>query len=134
MRERRPVHERFFAARPWSFLAGGLLPLACVRNFAAHRRAPALWRAASTGWSICACGGRVRRGAGSFGARRVTQRDDQRQYDRVVRAANRHGISLMRTMKEDPRWPADPSAEPAWGTPEGGAVRVGNPFRVEVGP
>ena len=35
MRERRPVHERFFAARPWSFLAGGLLPLACVRNFAA---------------------------------------------------------------------------------------------------
>ena len=35
VRERRPVHERFFAARPWSFLAGGLLPLACVRNFAA---------------------------------------------------------------------------------------------------
>jgi SAM-dependent methyltransferase len=34
VRERRPVHERFFAARPWSFLAGGLLPLACVRNFA----------------------------------------------------------------------------------------------------
>ena len=35
VRERRPVHERFFAARPWSFLAGGLLPLVCVRNFAA---------------------------------------------------------------------------------------------------
>jgi SAM-dependent methyltransferase len=35
VRERRPVHERFFAARPWSFLAGGLLPLACVRNFTA---------------------------------------------------------------------------------------------------
>jgi SAM-dependent methyltransferase len=34
VRERRPVHERFFAARPWSFLAGGLLPLACVGNFA----------------------------------------------------------------------------------------------------
>lgn len=34
VRERRPVHERFFAARPWSFLAGGLLPLVCVRNFA----------------------------------------------------------------------------------------------------
>lgn len=33
VRERRPVHERFFAARPWSFLAGGLLPLACARNF-----------------------------------------------------------------------------------------------------
>lgn len=35
VRERRPVHERFFAARPWSFLAGGLLPLVCVRNFSA---------------------------------------------------------------------------------------------------
>lgn len=34
VRERRPVHERFFAARPWSFLVGGLLPLVCVRNFA----------------------------------------------------------------------------------------------------
>lgn len=34
VRERRPVHRRFFAARPWSFLAGGLLPLACARNFA----------------------------------------------------------------------------------------------------
>jgi hypothetical protein len=33
-RERRPVHELFFRARPWSFLAGGLLPLLCVRNFA----------------------------------------------------------------------------------------------------
>jgi SAM-dependent methyltransferase len=32
--ERRPVHQRFFAARPASFLAGGLLPLACPRNFA----------------------------------------------------------------------------------------------------
>jgi SAM-dependent methyltransferase len=34
VRERRPVHERFFAARPMSFLVGGLLPLVCVRNFA----------------------------------------------------------------------------------------------------
>jgi SAM-dependent methyltransferase len=34
VRERRPVHERFFAARPWSFAAGGLLPLVCPRNFA----------------------------------------------------------------------------------------------------
>ncbi|HSJ73441.1 MAG TPA: class I SAM-dependent methyltransferase, partial [Miltoncostaeaceae bacterium] len=32
--ERRPVHERFFAARPASFLAGGLLPLVCPGNFA----------------------------------------------------------------------------------------------------
>jgi SAM-dependent methyltransferase len=32
--ERRPVHERFFAARPASFLAGGLLTLVCPRNFA----------------------------------------------------------------------------------------------------
>lgn len=34
VRQRRPVHERFFAARPWSFLAGNLLPLVCVGNFA----------------------------------------------------------------------------------------------------
>ncbi|HMN99040.1 MAG TPA: class I SAM-dependent methyltransferase [Miltoncostaeaceae bacterium] len=33
VRERRHVHERFFAARPWSFLVGGLLPLVCARNF-----------------------------------------------------------------------------------------------------
>lgn len=33
VRERRPVHERFFAARPASFLAGALLPLVCARNF-----------------------------------------------------------------------------------------------------
>jgi len=33
VRERRPVHERFFAARPWSFLIGGLLPVVCARNF-----------------------------------------------------------------------------------------------------
>jgi SAM-dependent methyltransferase len=33
VRERRPVHERFFAARPWSFLVGGMLPLVCARNF-----------------------------------------------------------------------------------------------------
>lgn len=32
--ERRPLHERFFAARPWSFLAGPLLAPACTRNFA----------------------------------------------------------------------------------------------------
>jgi SAM-dependent methyltransferase len=32
--ERRPVHERFFAARPASFAVGGLLPLVCARNFA----------------------------------------------------------------------------------------------------
>lgn len=34
VRERRPMHERFFGARPLSFAAGGLLPLVCVRNFA----------------------------------------------------------------------------------------------------
>lgn len=34
VRERRPVHERFFRARPFAFLVGGLLPLVCVRNFA----------------------------------------------------------------------------------------------------
>jgi SAM-dependent methyltransferase len=34
VRERLPVHERFFAARPLSFLAGGLLPLVCAANFA----------------------------------------------------------------------------------------------------
>lgn len=33
VRERWPVHRRFFAARPLSFLAGNLLPLACARNF-----------------------------------------------------------------------------------------------------
>lgn len=32
-REARPVHERFFAARPWSFAVGPLLPLVCTRNF-----------------------------------------------------------------------------------------------------
>jgi SAM-dependent methyltransferase len=32
--QRRPVHERFFAARPASFLAGGLLAAVCPRNFA----------------------------------------------------------------------------------------------------
>ncbi len=35
VRERRQVHRRFFAARPLSFLAGPLLPLACARNFVA---------------------------------------------------------------------------------------------------
>jgi SAM-dependent methyltransferase len=34
VRERRPVHRRFFAARPLSFLAGGLLALVCPGNFA----------------------------------------------------------------------------------------------------
>lgn len=34
VRERRPVHERFFAARPWSFLAGPVLGAVCARNFA----------------------------------------------------------------------------------------------------
>ncbi len=33
VRERWPVHRRFFAARPLSFLVGGLLPLVCVGNF-----------------------------------------------------------------------------------------------------
>lgn len=33
VRERRPVHDRFFGARPWSFALGCLLPLACARNF-----------------------------------------------------------------------------------------------------
>jgi SAM-dependent methyltransferase len=37
VRERRPVHARFFGARPLSFLAGGLLPLVCVRNFVTMR-------------------------------------------------------------------------------------------------
>lgn len=37
VRERRPVHARFFGARPLSFLAGGLLPLVCVRNFTTVR-------------------------------------------------------------------------------------------------
>ncbi len=34
VRERLPVHRRFFAARPLSFLVGGLLALVCPRNFA----------------------------------------------------------------------------------------------------
>ena len=34
VRERRPVHARFFGSRPWSFVLGGLLPLVCVPNFA----------------------------------------------------------------------------------------------------
>lgn len=38
-RERLPVHERFFAARPWSFAIGPLLPLICTRNFASVARA-----------------------------------------------------------------------------------------------
>ena len=33
VRERRPVHARFFAVRPLSFLAGALLPVFCVGNF-----------------------------------------------------------------------------------------------------
>ncbi len=33
VRERLPVHDRFFRARPLSFLAGGLLPLVCAGNF-----------------------------------------------------------------------------------------------------
>lgn len=33
VRERRPVHEPFFRMRPLSFVAGGLLPLVCARNF-----------------------------------------------------------------------------------------------------
>jgi SAM-dependent methyltransferase len=32
--ERRPLHQAFFAARPASFLAGGLLPLVAPGNFA----------------------------------------------------------------------------------------------------
>lgn len=35
VRERRPLHERFFAARPASFALGWALPLACPRNFRA---------------------------------------------------------------------------------------------------
>jgi SAM-dependent methyltransferase len=34
VRERAPIHRRFFGARPLSFLAGGLLALVCPRNFA----------------------------------------------------------------------------------------------------
>lgn len=33
VRERLPVHRWFFAARPWSFALGNLLPLVCVANF-----------------------------------------------------------------------------------------------------
>lgn len=33
VRERLPVHRWFFAARPWSFAVGNLLPLVCVPNF-----------------------------------------------------------------------------------------------------
>lgn len=33
VRERLPVHRRFFGARPLSFLVGSLLPVVCVRNF-----------------------------------------------------------------------------------------------------
>jgi SAM-dependent methyltransferase len=33
VRERRPVHQWFFRARPLSFLVGALLPVVCVRNF-----------------------------------------------------------------------------------------------------
>ena len=33
VRERRPVHGRFFRTRPWSFVVGGLAPLVCARNF-----------------------------------------------------------------------------------------------------
>ena len=32
-RERRPVHDRFFALRPWSFALGGALRWICPRNF-----------------------------------------------------------------------------------------------------
>jgi SAM-dependent methyltransferase len=35
VRERRPLHERFFAARPASFALGWALPFACPRNFRA---------------------------------------------------------------------------------------------------
>lgn len=35
VRERRPLHARFFAARPASFALGWALPLVCPRNFAA---------------------------------------------------------------------------------------------------
>jgi hypothetical protein len=38
-RERRPVHARFFAARPWSFALGPFLPLVCTRNFTRVERA-----------------------------------------------------------------------------------------------
>jgi len=34
VRERRPVHRAFFAARPWSFLFGNLLFAVCAGNFA----------------------------------------------------------------------------------------------------
>jgi len=41
-RERLPVHAAFFAARPWSFAAGGLLALVCPWNFRRSRTRPPL--------------------------------------------------------------------------------------------
>ncbi len=40
--ERLPVHDAFFALRPWSFLVGGLLALICPWNFRRSRTLPAL--------------------------------------------------------------------------------------------
>ena len=51
-----------------------------------------------------------------------------------VRAANRHGMSVMLTISGTPWWAAGPSAAPASAAPAGGAVPMGNPFRVAVGP
>lgn len=42
VRERLPVHDGFFRARPASFLVGNLLPLVCVPNFPRIRGAAAV--------------------------------------------------------------------------------------------
>ncbi len=59
VRERRPVHERFFArAAASSFLVGGLLPLVCVRNFASIADPSRARGRTSTVSFICAYAGR----------------------------------------------------------------------------
>jgi hypothetical protein len=54
---------------------------------------------------------------------------DWRQYDRVVRAANRHGISVMMTIWGTPAWAADP-AVPTGGRFPASAIRPGAPADV----
>ena len=54
---------------------------------------------------------------------------DWRQYDRVVRAANRHGMSVMMTIWGTPRWAADRSV-PVGGRFPASAVRPRDPADV----
>ena len=54
---------------------------------------------------------------------------DWRQYDRVVRAANRHGVSVMMTIWGTPRWAAD-RAVPVGGRFPSSAVRPRDPADV----